>query len=294
MPHPFVLCDVFAAAPLQGNQLGVFTAAERLPEAALQPLARELNFSETTFVYPPSGDDAHARVRIFTPTQEFPFAGHPLLGTAAVVGEALGLRRVCLETGVGPLEATLEPHGDAVRVRLAAPLPRPSAYPDPAGLRAALGLPADGGPVAVEDAGMPHAYVELPDAAAISALRPDLQALVPHTHAYGANCFALDGTRVRTRMFAPGDGVPEDPATGSAAVGLAALLVRTGRVASGAALTVEQGAEIGRPSVLHVRAEAVDGEPVAIELAGDVVVVAQGAFYDRATTATVASVGSPQ
>ena len=204
------------------------------------------------------------------------------------------MRQVRLETGVGPLDATLEPNGDAVRVRLAAPLPRASAYPDPDGLRAALGLPA-GGPVAVEDAGMPHAYVELPDAAAVSALRPDLQALVPHTHAYGANCFALDGARVRTRMFAPGDGVPEDPATGSAAVGLAALLVRTGPRAVGhRADESSRAPRSAGPRCCTSAREAVDGEPVAIELAGDVVVVAQGAFYDRATTATVASVGSPQ
>jgi trans-2,3-dihydro-3-hydroxyanthranilate isomerase len=282
VPHPFVLCDVFASAPLEGNQLGVFTEGARVPEAALQPLARELNFSETTFLYPPErGGDV--RVRIFTPMREWPFAGHPLLGSAAVAGERLGRAHVRLETGVGVLPVALEARGEATRARLGAPWPAVSTHAQPRELLAALRLPPRDGNVPVEDAGMPYGLVELADAEAVAALEPDMSALAPLTGHVSAACFALDGLRARLRMFAPGDGVPEDPATGSAVVALAGHLARTGRLSPGEELVVSQGREIGRPSELRatVRADA-DGEPVGVDLAGDVVVVAEGAFREAA------------
>src|SRR5260221_10868197 len=105
-----VVCDVFRAMPLEGNQLAVFTDARELPEETLQPLAREMNFSETVFVYPPAGD-GHARMRIFTPVAEIPFAGHPTIGTAFVLAGPMQLGEIRLETGVGIVPVRLEREG---------------------------------------------------------------------------------------------------------------------------------------------------------------------------------------
>jgi len=177
--RPYVIADVFTDAPLEGNQVAVFTDATGLGDDVMQRMARELNLSETVFLLPARHGAADARARIFTPTAELPFAGHPVLGTAFVLAEG----------------------GDSSLVRLAAMGP------------------------------------------------------------FGANCFAGRGTRVKTRMFAPGLGVAEDPATGSAAGPLALHLVRHGWSEFGADIEIRQGAEIGRPSVIHTR---VEGSPARV------------------------------
>src|SRR5438094_8365601 len=109
----YVVCDVFTDRPLAGNPLAVFTDARPIPEALLQPLAREINFSETVFVYPAAGD-GHARIRIFRPTLELPFAGHPVLGTAFVLGGPLQLDELWLETGAGVVPIRLEREGSKI------------------------------------------------------------------------------------------------------------------------------------------------------------------------------------
>ena len=125
-PFRYVVCDVFTDTPLEGNQLAVFTDARELAEEVLQPLAREMNYSETVFVYP-GGADAHARIRIFTPAREIPFAGHPTLGTAFVLGGPLQLGEIRLETGVGVVPVTLEREGARIVFgRMSQPLPDPS------------------------------------------------------------------------------------------------------------------------------------------------------------------------
>lgn len=275
--YRFVVADVFTDAPLQGNQLAVFTDAREIPEHLLQPLAREVNFSETVFVYPPAGD-GHVRVRIFTPAAEIPFAGHPILGTAFVLAAPMQLGVIALETGAGivPVELTREQSGRIVFGWMAQPVPAWEPFERADELLAALGVEESGLPVEVYDNGVRHVYVEAASAEKVAALEPDLAALGGFP--VGVNCFAGSGTRWKMRMFAPGFGVPEDPATGSAAGPLAVHLARHGRIAFGEEIRIEQGAEIGRLSRLHARA---DGSPDAVErveVGGSAVVVARGEF----------------
>jgi trans-2,3-dihydro-3-hydroxyanthranilate isomerase len=272
----YTVVDVFTDAPLAGNQLAVFTDARNVPEELLQPLARELNFSETVFVLPREGD-GHARMRIFTPATELPFAGHPILGTAFALAGPLQLDEIRLETGAGVVPVRLERDGSRIVFgRMSQPRPRWSAYEREAELLAALGLERSGLPVEVYDLGPTHVYVELPDEAAVAALAPDLGALAGHH--VGVNCFAGSGRRWKLRMFAPAYGVAEDPATGSAAGPLAVHLARHGRIAFGEEIEIAQGAEIGRPSTLYARADGTPEQLEAVEVGGSAVLVARGEF----------------
>lgn len=273
----YVVADVFTDTPLTGNQLAVFTDAREIPEQTLLPLAREVGFSETVFVYPPEAD-GHVRIRIFTPGREIPFAGHPVLGTAFVLAVPLQLTEIRLETGSGTVPVALERAGAKIVFgAMTQPTPRVIAFPEPEPLLAALGVERSLLPVELYDNGIGHAYVQLPDVAAVEALRPDLTALAGFPHV-GTTCFAGAGDRWTTRMFAPGVGVPEDPATGSAAGPLCVHLVRHGLVEPGVEITISQGAQIDRPSTLYAR---VDGTPERIErvtVGGSAVIVARGEF----------------
>jgi trans-2,3-dihydro-3-hydroxyanthranilate isomerase len=276
--YRFVIVDVFTDVPLAGNQLAVFTDARGIPEDLLRPLAREVNFSETVFVYPPEGE-GHARVRIFTPAAELPFAGHPVLGTAFVLAAPMQLQAIRLETGAGVVPVALEREGDRiVFARMEQPLPAWEAYGREAELLAALGVARSELPVEVYDSGIRHVYVALPSPDDVSSLAPDLQALAREPHLLGVNCFAGGGATWKTRMFAPAAGVPEDPATGSAAGPLALHLVRHGRIGWGDEIRIEQGAELGRPSTLHARADGSGDEVERVEVGGPAVVVARGEF----------------
>jgi trans-2,3-dihydro-3-hydroxyanthranilate isomerase len=272
--YRFVIADVFTDTPLEGNQLAVFTDAREIPEDELQPIARELNFSETVFVYSP-GAGGHARMRIFTPVQEIPFAGHPTLGTAFVLGQPMQLAEIRLETGNGIVPVRLEREGPRIVFgRMEQPLPSVDSF-DEAAVLAALGVARSELPVEVYDNGIRHVYVALGSEAEVAQLEPDFAALAK-LDTVGVNAFAGSGTRWKTRMFAPGSGVAEDPATGSAAGPLALHLARHGRIAWGEEIRIEQGAEVGRPSVLYARA---DGSPDAVErveVGGSAVVVARG------------------
>jgi trans-2,3-dihydro-3-hydroxyanthranilate isomerase len=270
----YVLCDVFTDTPLQGNQLAVFTDARDVTSEEMQAIARELKLSETVFVFPPEAG-GHVRIRIFTPTLELPFAGHPILGSAFVLGGPLQLVEIRLETRAGIVPVTLEREGARIVFgRMSQPIPTWQPFEREAELLAALGVERSELPVEVYDLGPTHVYVALPDEAAVAALRPDFQALLPL--GVGANCFAGSGTRWKTRMFAPSHGVNEDPATGSAAGPLAVHLARHGRIAFGDEIEISQGAEIDRPSTLHARVEG-DGDRVdAVEVGGSAVILARG------------------
>jgi trans-2,3-dihydro-3-hydroxyanthranilate isomerase len=274
----YVIADVFTDRPLEGNQLGVFTDARELDGELMQRLARELNFSETVFVLPPEGE-GHARIRIFTPTIEVPFAGHPTLGAAFVLAAPMQLEAIWLETGRGIVPVRLERDGGRITFgRMAQPLPTFEPYAEEAELLAALGLARSELPVELYDNGIQHVYVALASKEDVATLRPDLGRLAGLPAVIGINCFAGSGTSWKTRMFAPGDGVPEDPATGSAAGPLALHLARHGRIAFGDEIEVSQGAEIGRPSTLYARVDGSVDAVDAIEVGGSAVVVARGEF----------------
>jgi trans-2,3-dihydro-3-hydroxyanthranilate isomerase len=276
--YRYVVADVFTDKPLQGNQVAVFTDARELPEELLQPLAREVNFSETVFVYAAEAG-GHARIRIFTPAAEIPFAGHPTLGTAFVLAAPLQLGEIRLETGRGivPVRLDRDERGGIVFGRMEQPIPSVEPYPDEQLLLDALGVEGSELPVELYDNGMRHVYVALESEDAVASLRPDFTRLdMPPV--LGINCFAGSGSRWKTRMFAPGGGVHEDPATGSAAGPLAVHLARHGRIAFGEEIEISQGAEIGRPSMLYARSDGSVEEITRVEVGGSAVVVARGEF----------------
>ncbi|MBA86043.1 MAG: phenazine biosynthesis protein, partial [Rhodobacteraceae bacterium] len=221
----YLVLDVFTDQPFGGNQLAVIPDARALPQARLQQIAREFNFSETTFVYPPR-DPAHtARVRIFTPTMEIPFAGHPTIGTAVALAQMGHGPEMMLELGIGPLRAHATE--GAARFTTSAPL-QILAQPEPALVARALGLPGaalrpETHAPALASLGLPFVLTELTDREALSRIVTDSAAFREGAARYpGALDFAImayvrEGQTVHARMFAPLDNIPEDPATGSAA-----------------------------------------------------------------------------
>jgi trans-2,3-dihydro-3-hydroxyanthranilate isomerase len=272
--YRYVVADVFTRTPLTGNQLAVFTDARGLDGETMQALALEIGFSETVFVLPPE-QDGTARIRIFNPKAEMPFAGHPILGTAFVLGAPLQRGVIELETGAGIVGVTLErdEHGAIVFGRMTQPVPTI----EPADERvvlAALGVERSELPVELYDNGARHLVVTLESEAAVAALQPDLAA-VAALRVTGLNAIAGSGGRWRSRMFWANG---EDAATGSAAGPIACHLARHGAIAWGGDIVIEQGVEMGRPSILHARADGGDGVIAAVEVGGSAVVVARGEF----------------
>jgi trans-2,3-dihydro-3-hydroxyanthranilate isomerase len=271
----YTLCDVFTERALAGNPLAVFTDARSLDSATMQALAREMNLSETVFVLPPERG-GHAKLRIFTPGVELPFAGHPTLGAAFVLGGPLESVELRLELAAGVVPVRLE--REAARIGfgwMTQPNATSLSVQNEAAVVDALGV-ADR-PLAVfgYQNGPEHLYVELASEGAVSALSPNLS-LLGRTTPAGVYAFFFDGTRCRARCFVPGKGVSEDPATGSAVGPLALHLRRAGRLADGAVLRVEQGIEMGRPSTLYARIG--DGAAPSIEVGGCAKIVARGQF----------------
>ena len=277
MEFRYVICDVFTDAPLAGNPLAVFTDARLIPEKLLQPIAREMNLSETVFVYP-AAKGGHARIRIFTPFNELPFSGHPVLGSAFVLAAPLQLPAIVLETGIGLVPIVLERDGPRITFgRMTQPLPTVSAEPAAAAIVAALGGVKPVLPVERYVNGPTHVLVTVGSTDDVAKLTPDFGALAKATSA-GVSCFAGSGRHYKTRMFAPGHGINEDPATGSAAGPLACHLVRHGRLAPGDEIEISQGVEIGRPSTLFARASGMRERIERVEVGGCAVTVARGEF----------------
>jgi trans-2,3-dihydro-3-hydroxyanthranilate isomerase len=277
----YAIADVFCDVPLEGNPVAVFTDGDGVGDEVMQRTARELNLSETVFVLGAGGDrDADARIRIFTPSLELPFAGHPVLGTAFVLGSDRGLDIVRLRTGAGIIPVALRREGgDIVYGEMEQPIPKWSPFAAERELLAALGIERSGLPVEVYDNGSRHTYVELPDADAVAAVVPDMRALAA-VGTFGVSCFTVldGGARVKTRMFGPAMGVPEDPATGSAAGPLAVHLARHGLIAFGQTVEIHQGVEIGRPSVLRAAAEGSAASVTRVAVGGGAVIVARGEY----------------
>ncbi len=273
----YVFLDVFTDSVFTGNQLAVFTDARGLEAETMQALAREIGFSETTFVLPAEAGGT-ARVRIFTPGAELPFAGHPILGTAWVLATPLQRAIIELETGRGivPVEIERDDSGALAFGRMVQPIPTVEPYPDADVLLGALGVSTSVLPVERYDNGPLHAFVTLGSREAVSALEPDLNALTKL--AVNVSCIAGSGAIWKSRMFAPALGVPEDPATGSAAGPLACHVCRHELVAWGTEIEISQGSEIARPSTLYARADGSDAGIERVEVGGRAVVVARGEF----------------
>ncbi len=298
--HRFVQLDVFTREPLAGNPLAVFPDAAGLDARTMQALAREMNLSETTFVLPSSA--ATRRVRFFTPSTEIPLAGHPTIGTWWMLAETgaleirpTGVTHVTQETGAGVLPVDIHTeNGRVTRVVMTQAEPQ---FGDPlspgARLAKALGggaglLPKQPAPQVVSTA-LPQLMVPIKSLAKLKALPSGgagmaLASLLREMGTDCAMCYTLEteraGATVHCRMFAPGLGVTEDPATGSAAGALACYLVWHGQVRPHdgvARITVEQGIEIGRPSLIHVEvAVGNGGEITDVRVGGEAVTVITG------------------
>ena len=273
----YVIVDVFTDRALAGNQLAVFTDGRGVDAETMQALAREIGFSETTFVLP-AEQGGTARVRIFMPASELPFAGHPILGTAWVLAAPLQRAVIELETGRGivPVEIERDESGALVFGRMVQPVPTVEPFSDRDELFGALRISGSALPVERYENGASHIFVVLDSREAVAALRPDFDALADL--GVMSSCIAGAGTSWKTRMFAPSDGIPEDPATGSAAGPLACHVCRHGLVPWGTEIEISQGEEIGRPSTLYARADGSDAGIERVEVGGRAVVVAHGEF----------------
>ena len=269
-PRRYLQLDVFADRPGAGNPLGVVLDAEGFDDAAMQAFAAWTNLSETIFLLPP-GAGADYRVRIFTPRQELPFAGHPSVGAAWAAlhaGLAQGVRLV-QECAAGLLPVRIEGDAEARRVHVRAPRARPVAIDGcPALLDAALdGLARGALAPALWDNGPRWWLVELSNAAAVRAMRPDLAAIAALTTATGAVGLAVYGRapaggdhQLAVRAYCPADNIPEDPVTGSANACIAAQLANAGALpGTGGRYVASQGRELGRDGRLDIEVDA-DGE----------------------------------
>jgi PhzF family phenazine biosynthesis protein len=263
----FLTLDVFSAAPGRGNPLAVVLDAEGLGTAAMQSIAAWINLSETTFVLPPSGGADYC-VRIFTPRQELPFAGHPSVGTAHAVLLSRMVEprdgRLLQECGAGLLPVNVEGEGGERRIHVRAPRGAERAA-DPAAVVSALNGARRGALApALIDNGPSWWCVELADEDAVRGLRPDLPAIARATlatEAVGVAVFARCPRRpyaLVVRAFVPADGIPEDPVTGSANAAIAALLHARDALPSNA-FTSSQGREVGRDGVVEITVDG-DGE----------------------------------
>jgi trans-2,3-dihydro-3-hydroxyanthranilate isomerase len=292
----FHTLDVFTDQTFGGNPLGVFPDATHLPDALMQSIAREMNLSETVFLGPPE-EDGDARVRIFTPGREVPFAGHPTVGAAIFLASLLddapaeGIRTLVLEENVGPVRVDVHfEEGDPVSARFSTAV-LPQHRPSPlarAELAAVVGL--DEGDLHAEltpemvSCGLPFYLVPVASLEAIRRAVLDMgrwqRSVAPlwAEHVYLV-CMEAEGREVdvHVRMFAPAVGVPEDPATGSAAAALGGYLSKVdGSDAGALRWTVEQGLEMGRPSLLQVEADRSGGTTTAVRVGGSAVFVSQG------------------
>jgi trans-2,3-dihydro-3-hydroxyanthranilate isomerase len=294
MRRRFFTLDVFTATRFVGNPLAVVLDADGLDAKAMQAIAREFNLPETVFVYPASDRGRRARVRIFTPARELPFAGHPTVGTAVLLAHldgGAGSREIVLEEGVGPVTCLVHPGsgGGSAGFDIPRPPERLGAVRDAARLAAALGLKASD--LGCENfvpenwsAGNAFSFVPVRGLEAIGRARPDM---ARWGEAFGAGdppgaflfCreVADPQNSFHARMFAPAMGIIEDPATGSAAAAFAGVLAASAGLADGRhAFAIEQGHEMGRPSLLRLWLTMHASKLAVATVGGDAVIVSEG------------------
>jgi trans-2,3-dihydro-3-hydroxyanthranilate isomerase len=294
MKYKYAICDVFTETRFGGNPLAVLPHADGLSDQQMQQIAREFNFSESTFVFPPNADHTRS-VRIFTPVREVPFAGHPNVGTAFVLatteelGEIRSSLRITFEEKAGLVPVTIyEENGKITACELTAPQSLSLGKTISAQLVAsAVSLAVEDilvntHPPQVTSVGFPFLAAELRDRFALERARVNISGfdaissedVRPSIYLYTRSDDVFD---IRARMFAPLSGVPEDPATGSAACALAGLLAHfDAKRDADYAYRIAQGVEMGRPSVLMARARKAEGEVKETAVGGPCVMVSEG------------------
>jgi trans-2,3-dihydro-3-hydroxyanthranilate isomerase len=294
MRYRYFICDVFTDTRFGGNQLAVLPDAQGLSDRRMQQIAREFNFSESTFVFPPEAGQTR-KVRIFTPSTEVPFAGHPNVGTAFVLAAAGELGpldsevTVTFEEKAGIVSVVVRRRADGlIGCELTAPQRISLGKTTTAQILARAVSLTEGDvvtrthPPQVASVGLPFLIAELRDRSALERARVNLdgldvlvaEGLTPDVHLY---VHSRDDFDLRTRMFAPLDGVPEDPATGSANCALAGLLSHYREEADGSfSWRIAQGVEMGRPSILEARTEKRGGTIDTVRIGGASVLVSEG------------------
>jgi trans-2,3-dihydro-3-hydroxyanthranilate isomerase len=297
MRYQFHTVDVFADRIFGGNPLAVFPDAEGLTEAQMQLVAREFNISETTFVFPPKDPANAARLRIYTPKVELPFAGHPTVGTSYVLAAlgrvrlAEGEVRIVLEENVGPVPVTIRVrNGRPVFTQLSTAQPPEFGPPPPASaelasvlsLKEADILAGERAPQAVS-CGLPWLIVPVASRGAIARarLRPErYEAVLGNYWSRGVYLVTLDtgplGSDVHARMYAPAIAPHEDPATGSAAASLAGYLAAREKEDGTRRWRVTQGHEMGRPSLIEIEADRAGEKITSVRVGGASVLVSEG------------------
>lgn len=295
MQRAFITLDVFTDRRFAGNPLAVVLEAEGLETDAMQAIAREFNLPETVFVLPPGKASARARLRIFTPSAELPFAGHPTVGTAVLLAcrdGASAVRRFVLEEAIGDVDCSVDAiDGERGKARFLLPkLPQPAGRaPDLAAIAAALHLETseigfDGFVPSSWSAGVPFTFVPVRDLKPLARCKPDLGVF--------ESVFGVDGpgkayifcrktlqsaNAFHARMFAPGLGIPEDPATGAAVAAFSGLLADHGHLRDGEhQIRIEQGTDMGRPSVIELSMTIRGRAVVAGSIAGEALIVSEG------------------
>lgn len=294
MTRPYAILDVFTSTPLEGNGLAVVLDSSGLTGEAMQKIAREFNLSETVFVFPPDNPVHEAKVRIFTPAEELSFAGHPTIGTAVLLAVergrvASGDALLILEEGAGPVRCGVSLRDGVGRARFDAPLlPSQAVMALSAdGVAAALGIAAadvgfeNHAPSGYTMAGVGYVFVPLRNRAVVAASRPVMPAFKDVFGERIVYVYARDtvgvGRQIHARMFAPTLGIAEDPATGAAAVVLAAVLHRFDAHPAGShTAIIEQGFEMGRPSLIELEFDVTAEGLAAVRIGGEAVVVARG------------------
>jgi trans-2,3-dihydro-3-hydroxyanthranilate isomerase len=299
--HTFYQADVFTNLPFGGNPVAVIPDAQGLTDQELQQIAREMNLSETVFVFPPTEEIATAKIRIFTPTQEIPFAGHPVIGAFYVLGKLNLLplhepvTHLVHECNIGLFSVELHVRkGQIHRVVMSQPQPEfigsIDAIEDLYDIAKALGLSKSfitGAklPIQVVSTGLPVIIVPVRSLTAVKSIVPDSAVINELCERHGANGIMVFTTitveelsTVHTRMFASPIGVTEDPATGSASGALGAYLVRHGvvEVRPITEIIAEQGYEMDRPSLIHIEVESDDDAIQTVKVGGQVVMIIEG------------------
>lgn len=291
MTYDFITADVFTDRIFGGNQLAVFPRAEGLSDAQMQQITIEFNLSETVFVLPPDDPNHTCRLRIFTPARELPFAGHPTIGAAHVLSSLgmIGDGRIVFEEGVGPVEISFRGE-DAW---LSTPrMPEFGPTPPSAGDIATM-LSLDEADIRRDElspqfvsCGVPFLFVPVRDRNAAARARVNETAwssLLGDAWAQEILVLATDPERtdsdIRARMFAPGLGIREDPATGAAAAAMTGYLGSREADTGSFAWTIEQGFEMGRPSILKIETEKRDGVFTVVRVGGRAVEVSRGQMH---------------
>lgn len=281
-PTAYRVYDVFTETAFGGNQLAVILDASAIAEEKFQKIAREFNFSETTFILPPDDPDHTARVRIFTPTMEIPFAGHPTIGTAIALCDQGHRSPMVLEMGIGPIACRVD--GPTASFTTSVALSR-QGDPDVALVARALSLSVSDIATATHaptqaSLGLSFVFVELTDRIALRKCQPVTDVFREGAERYPTDldfaifAYCRTDSLVDARMFAPLDNIPEDPATGSACASLTALLSQL--TGTRLALEITQGEDMGRLS--RISAEALPGDPTPIRVSGRAVLTMEGSL----------------